>query len=179
MNVKRNIAIALGVGAGAVWFAAAMTPSVPSRNISSAPAAIDKTGAALQQEVDRLRDRLRPDVSPRASVRNPFVFHGGPGRVAPASPSASAGAPAGGASPSKSQPAAFEPLLRLSGLAEDAGPDGPVRTAIISGAGQVFLVREGDPLTVEGVSYVVGVVSSTGVELRNAADGTTRRLVLP
>ena len=32
-------------------------------------------------------------------------------------------------------------VLKLVGLAEDAGPDGPVRTAIISGSGELFLVE--------------------------------------
>ena len=36
------------------------------------------------------------------------------------------------------------PPLKLVGIAEDAGADGPVRTAIISGDGQLFLVKEGD-----------------------------------
>jgi len=171
MNVKRNVAIALAAGAGAAWFAAA-TPAIPPRDIPAAPAAIDKTGAALQHEVDRLHERLRPDAAPRAAVRNPFAFHR-TARDAARAPSIAA-ASVDSSAPTASTP--VEPPLTLSGLAEDAGA---VRTAILSASGQVFLVHDGDTLTIGTVSYVVNSVTANGVELRNVADGAIRRLRLP
>ena len=67
------------------------------------------------------------------------------------------------------------PLLKLSGIAEDAAPDGPVRTAIISAFGQLFLVKEGENVTER---YRVARISSDVVELIDLADGTTFRLAL-
>ena len=65
--------------------------------------------------------------------------------------------------------------MRLSGIAEDATPDGVVRTAIISGFGQLFLAKEGDPVTDR---YRVVKISSDVVELTDLADRSTFRLAL-
>ena len=54
------------------------------------------------------------------------------------------------------------PALKLSGIAEDATPDGLVRTAILSGFGQLFLAKEGDNVTER---YRVVQISSDVVEL--------------
>ena len=74
--------------------------------------------------------------------------------------------------------APLPPPLILAGLAEDAGPNGPVRTAIISGAGQVFLVKEGEAFSLRGITYRVARVSENSVELVEASDGTPRTLSL-
>jgi hypothetical protein len=65
--------------------------------------------------------------------------------------------------------------MRLSGIAEDATPDGVVRTAIISGFGQLFLAKEGDQVTDR---YRVVKISSDVVELTDLADRSTFRLAL-
>jgi hypothetical protein len=66
------------------------------------------------------------------------------------------------------------PALKLVGLAEDTGPSEPTRTAIISGAGQLFVVTEGDAVTSR---YRVASVSPGMVDLTDLQTGGTLRLV--
>jgi hypothetical protein len=65
--------------------------------------------------------------------------------------------------------------LKLSGIAEDETADGPVRTAILSGFGQLFLVKEGEAVAER---YRVLRISSDVVELADLTEGHTIRLVL-
>ena len=65
--------------------------------------------------------------------------------------------------------------LKLAGIAEDEGPEGPLRTAIISGEGQLYIVKEGDEVTAR---YRVGKISADVVELIDVGDNTVRRLAL-
>ena len=60
-------------------------------------------------------------------------------------------------------------------MAEDAGPAGPVRTAIVSGPGQLFLVKEGQNVTLR---YRVIKIAADVVELQDLGDKTTLRLAL-
>ena len=65
-------------------------------------------------------------------------------------------------------------LFKLIGFAEDPGPAGATRTAIISGQGQLYLVKAGE--TVASI-YRVGTMSSDSVELLDSTGGATVRLV--
>jgi len=65
--------------------------------------------------------------------------------------------------------------LKLIGVAEDAGPEGTIRTAIISGQGQLYLAKEGE--TVASI-YRVGTMSSDSVELIDSTGGPGVRLLL-
>jgi hypothetical protein len=65
--------------------------------------------------------------------------------------------------------------LKLEGLAEDHNDQGPVRTAIISGFGDVFLVKEGDNVTAR---YRVAKISPDAVELTDLTTDTPLRLAL-
>jgi len=67
------------------------------------------------------------------------------------------------------------PPLKLSGIAEDAGADGPVRIAFISGEGQLFMVKEGETVTPR---YRVTKISADVVELVDVAANSIRRLAL-
>jgi len=67
------------------------------------------------------------------------------------------------------------PPLKLAGIAEDEGADGPVRMAFISGGGQLFMVKEGDAVTAR---YRVAKISADVVELTDAIDNSVRRLPL-
>ena len=60
-------------------------------------------------------------------------------------------------------------------MAEDAGSDGPVRTAIISGHGQLFIVKEGEAVTAR---YQVAKISGDAAELTDLGDNSTITLVL-
>ncbi len=65
--------------------------------------------------------------------------------------------------------------MKLSGIAEDVTADGVVRTAIISAFGQLFLVKEGEPVTER---YRVAKISSDVVELSDLTEGTILRFAL-
>ena len=66
-------------------------------------------------------------------------------------------------------------LFKLIGVAEDAGAGGVIRTAIISGQGQLYLVKEGE--TVASI-YRVGMLSADSVELLDSTGGPVVRLAL-
>jgi hypothetical protein len=173
MNVKRTTIIFVVCAAVAAWFSAAMTPGGPSPAIVlTPPAPVDVSGAALAAEISRLHERLRPDTVPRERPRNLFAFRS-TARSAPVPL-----APPGAASDGRTAPAPALPPLTLAGLAEDAGPNGPVRTAVVSGDGQVFLVKEGEAFSVRGTTYRVATISASSVEVVDVSDGQSRTLFL-
>ena len=181
MNLKRTLAMAFGCAAFAAWLSAAIAPTgLPLAPVEHRAPAAELSGAALAQEIARLHERLRPDSSPRAQPRNLFAFRVGR-VVAPPAPQAS---PAAVEERVPSQVVGVRFGLTLSGLAEDVAPDtadtrgGVVRTAILSGHGQVFLVKEGDTLVDGEATYTVAQVSAESVELADRRDGTVHRLSL-
>lgn len=182
MSPKQTTIIFVGGVAMAAWFAAAMTPGRPPATTTAIrQAPIDTKGAALAGEITRLRERLRPEATPREAARNPFVFR---------SSQRARSAPKAGAPVEKHLsvlPDVVEsPRLRLAlaGIAEDPGPVGAVgpgevvRTAIISGNGQVFLAKEGDTVSDLDVEYRVTNISADSAELTSLRDSTIHRLAL-
>jgi hypothetical protein len=170
MNMKRTATMAVVAGAVLAWLAGAATstrepPAVPVFG----PAPIDLRGADLASEVARLHERLRPVASPREPGRNLFVFH-----TAPVRPASAEAAPV--LALSEARPAVIaQPSLKLTGMAEDPGPDGPVRIAFIAGEGQFFMVKEGDRIASR---YRVNRISADVVELTDLADNSIRRLAM-
>jgi len=170
MKLKRTAKFAVLGAALAAWLAAAVTSGgrgTPSIAIKTVPAETDS--AALASEIARLHDRLRPASTPRQPTRNLFSY--GPAK-------ASAAVPTTVAKPALSEAAPVRPApapLKLSGIAEDETPDGVVRTAIISGLNQLFLVKEGETVAAR---YRVLHVSSDVVELTDLVDDTVLRLAL-
>src|SRR5207247_1204620 len=129
----------------------------------------ESRGAELADEIARLHERLRPVATPRRPARNLFAY-----RAAPATaPTAPAPTPALTAAPAP-VPLSL-PALKLAGIAEDNGADGPERTAFISGEGQLFMVKEGETVTQR---YRVTKISADVVELIDLTDDTLRRLAL-
>jgi len=173
MNLKRTATIAIAGGAFAAWLAGAATSNrVAAPPIVAPPAPIEARGAELASEIAKLHDRLRPSATPRQPGRNLFVYH------AAASPAATPMAPAPKAALSEAAPLAgpsAQPPLKLAGIGEDDGPDGPVRIAFVAGEGQLFMVKEGEPVTPR---YLVTKISADVVELRDLTDNTLRRLAL-
>jgi hypothetical protein len=171
MNLKRTTTIAVAGAALIAWLAGAATS-----NHSIAPVtvvqqtSIEKRGAELAIEIERLHERLAPSVAPRAPARNLFSFHAMTAR--PAAPIAEA--PHAAITEFAPLPVALPPL-KLSGIAEDAGDDGPVRIAFISGEGQLFMVKEGETVTPR---YRVAKISAEVVELTDVIDNSIRRLAL-
>jgi acetyl esterase/lipase len=171
MHPKRTAAIVVAGGALAAWLAAAATS--PNRDggegLVLKPPAIDGRGAALAVEIARLHERLRPSATPPQAGRDLFAFVSQ--RPRPVEP-VRAPEPALIEAPVR-RPA--PPALKLSGMAEDAGPEGVVRTAIISGFGQLFLAKEGETVADR---YRVAKISPEVVELTDLVEHTTLRLAL-
>lgn len=166
MNVKR---IAMLSAAGAV-LAAMIAGATTSGVRRPAPVvippnttAIELQGAELAAEVARLRARLRPADQPQEPARNLFQFGARASRTAPAAPVLPLEPTAAPALPPP-------PPFTLIGFASE----GAVRTAIISGSGDLFLAREGDSITAQ---YRLIRIDADGVEL-GALDGTTFTLTL-
>jgi hypothetical protein len=171
MNVKRIAAFGAVGGALAVWLAAAstmLTQPVVETSVRKTTA-VELRGAALEAEITRLRERLRPTSAPQLPSRNLFEFS----RTTPAR--AASPVPRDLAEAQAPRTAWAAPPLKLVGMAEDPGPEGPVRTAIISGYGQLFLVKEGDRITSR---YQVAKISGEAAEIRDLDDNSTLTLVL-
>ena len=171
MNLKRTTTIAVVGAALVAWLAGAAT----SNHAISPPwvvrqTAIEKRGAELASEIERLHERLAPAAVPRSPARNLFAFRAAarPGPAPVTQP------PRAALTELTPAPIALPPL-KLSGIAEDPGADGPVRTAIISGDGQLFVVKEGEMATPR---YRVAKISADVVELTDLTDNSVRRLAL-
>ena len=171
MNFKRTTTIVVIGAASIAWFAGAMTsnhPIPPATVVQQTP--IEKRGAELAIEIERLHERLAPAAAPRTPGRNLFTFHAAPVRQpAPLPP-----VPATPALTEMPAPIALPPL-KLSGIGEDAGPSGPIRIAFIAGGGQLFMVKEGETVTPR---YRVARISADVVELTDVVDNSVRRLAL-
>ena len=172
MNLKRTATIAVIGGALVAWLAAAATSRheiAPPPVVQTLP--IETRGAELASEIARLHDRLRPDAPLIPSARNLFAFRAAPARPLPSPP-----VPVPVAALLEAAPQAPAlPALKLAGIAEDPGPDGPVRIAFISGEGQFYMVKEGEAVTAR---YQVAKISADVVELSDVSDHTVRRLAL-
>ena len=167
MNVKRTATLVVVGGAAAAWLYAAATSGarstfVPTFERSSGN---DARGETLAAEIARLHERLRPEATPRQPGRNLFTFTARREKVEPA-----ASTPA--LSEAVALPIAAAPPFKLIGI----GEDGPVRIAIISAPGQVFVVKVGENVTAR---YRVAKISADVVELVDVADdATTLRLAI-
>jgi len=174
MHVKRTAGIVLGAGAVAAWLAGAATSNRAVLDpVLPLPAPVDARGADLENEIARLRARLRPSATPHAPGRNPFAFR------AAASAAPEIAVPTRAPAFVEAEPAVHADatsLLKLSGIAEDVTPDsGIVRTAFISAGGQLFMVEEGQDLMAR---YRVEKITADAVELTDLTDNSTQRIVM-
>lgn len=163
INLRRAGILAVAFGGIAVWLVAASTEA-PARPLSPAHAAKGRTPL----EITRLHQPVRSAAAP-IHVRDPFRYATqASGTVPPAKPASASASPAPVVLPAPA-------LFSLAGLAEDHGANGPVRTAIISGPGELFLVKEGEAVTPR---YVVTTISSDRVALTDVGTGTEMHLAL-
>ena len=119
---------------------------------------IELQGAELAAEVARLRARLRPTDQPQEPARNLFQFNARTARSSAAPPLTENAVPVAAVPP--------PPPLSLIGFAAE----GATRTAIISGFGDLFLVKEGDRI---GAQFRVARIDADGVVVTNTSDETT------
>lgn len=124
----------------------------------------------MQSEIDRLHDRLSPAARPSHS-RDLFRFNAPKPRRAAQAAIPIAAAVAVATAPVQEQP----PALQLIGVAEDALPDGVVRTAILSGLGDVFLVKAGDVISGR---FRVDHVAADAVQLTTMSSSSVTTLAL-
>lgn len=169
MHVRRVVWFGVSALAIATWFAAASTSGVRQPIVSIEPAKpspLDRSSAVLQSEISRLHERIGPSVTPTRS-RDLFRFNVRAVRrpVVAAAPPAVVEAPI----------AAPRPTLKLIGIAEDTTDTGTVRTAIVSGLGDLFLVKPGD--TIAG-QYKIDQVSADAVQLIDTSTSASTTLVL-
>ena len=157
MHLRRVVWLGISALALASWVASASTsgvrpPVAPLPPVK--PGAIDHSMAALQSEIGRLHERLGPTAAPTRS-RDLFRFTTrAPRRTVVAPPAAAVPVPVA--------PEPVRPSLALIGVVEDVTPDGVVRTAIVSGLGDVFLVKAGDTIRLR---YRVEQVSADAVQV--------------
>lgn len=166
---------ALVSGAGLLATYLASPPLLPQSDTPAAPAASGNatTGPAvdIEEEAARLHARLRAEAAFRAPARDPFRFAERP--VRRTSPRAEAPADEAAEPP----PAVPEPpLVVLAGIATDTVDGQPQRTAVLTTASGVLLVRVGEMV---GSDYVVRAIDADRVDLESTADGTIRQVRLP
>jgi hypothetical protein len=169
VNIKHAATIVTTGGALVAWFVGGATTNhtaPPTHAIE--PATIDIRYAELATEVSRLHDRLQPSTRPQQPARNLFRFRPTQAR--------STAAPIAAPTPVVDAPPPPPVLLmKLVGMAEDPGPDGPVRMAFLNIEGQFFSVKEGETIVQK---YRVSKMSADVVELTDVNDGSVRRLAL-
>jgi hypothetical protein len=168
-------AVIAGGGVLATWFAVGPNHGAPApvaAPVERAVVAHESAASELSVLAKKLRERGSGGALP-ASTRNPFRF--GTGKTT--TPTAHAG----GSSvplPATMTPSAPvappAPSFTLSGIAERNTSEGPKRTAVISGAGQLYLVGDGEMVAGR---YLVVRVDPEGVVLRDQT-GTELSLVL-
>ncbi len=151
--------------------ASAPLPSQASPAPPTGPAAVERID--LDREVARMAAWLERAPRPRPVVRNPFTL--APRRRADIPGGSGTVVPDGWArGPAAAAPAV--PLrVSLAGIATEAAPSGPLRTAILSVDGQVLLAQVGDE--VPG-PYQVQRVDDDAVELFDPARRASFRLTL-
>jgi hypothetical protein len=170
MHLRRTATLVVVGVPVAAWLYAAVTSGTRSAPVVSSErvSPVEARSEALAAEIARLHERLRPDAAPRQPGRNLFAF---------TAHSVPASAPVQHAALTEAvvQAPVAAPPFKLIGVAEDAGPEGPVRTAIVAAPGQMFLVKEGEMVTAR---FRVARISADVVELTDAIDGSTLRLAL-
>jgi hypothetical protein len=176
-NRTRIVLLGLFAVLVAVWGSSASLPLARSGDQADRRGASDDRAPApalfdVDEASTRLRKVQRESPAPLDGGRNPFTFGRSPAPPAaavPAPPPTNAIAP-----PAPSVPP--PPVFTLSGIADKTGEDGKtVRTAVISGLGQLFFAKTGDSVTTR---YTVTTIGTDVVELRDVTTGETIRLAL-
>jgi hypothetical protein len=171
----KSYVVMSGAGLLATYLLNAPPAFTPTSSSAPAPGQTPSRGAEapdVEEEAARLQARLRAQATYHEPSRNPFRFGASPAaaprRVRPEPSPEILGT---AALPSAPRPEA--PFIVLSGMAAEIVDGATVRTAILTTAGGVLLVRAGDPV---GAEYRVRAITDESVELESTADGSIRRL---
>jgi hypothetical protein len=121
------------------WLFASVGEPPAARDRVSSPTAQPAPSPTPSQFTQRLQRGLRSAPSAPRPRRNPFQFGNQP---QPTAPSASE-TPVYTPPPSVAPPA---PAMTLAGIGTTETPEGPVRTAVVSASGRVWLVKIGEEL---------------------------------
>ncbi|HEY3380474.1 MAG TPA: hypothetical protein VGK32_01835 [Vicinamibacterales bacterium] len=133
---------------------------------TAAAAADDAISQVVQARTGELRMRLNGPPRFQPVRRNPFAFG--------LTPQASIRrAPAAVVALAETRPP--RPELVLSGIAEDAGLSGPVRTAVIAAPGQLILAKEGDRILSR---FLIVRIAADAVQVRDGEGGEVFTLAL-
>jgi hypothetical protein len=175
MTAKRVAVSLLCATVLAAWLASAAGVMNQPQTPAPTPAPVQTTGTEslaeeVQAQAGRLRERLASAPVPQRPARNPFEFaprvSASPKRVVASTPPPAVA----------TVPVLPDPPLSLVGIAEDASPAGPVRTAIVTiEGGDTLLLRAGEFI---GARYRVTAIGADAVELSDLTNGVVRRLVL-
>ena len=175
MTLRRAALYVGGASLLVAWFSSAA--SVSRQQPDATPAAPGRTDPApdalaldIQAQAKRLRERLASAPPPQQPFRNPFAFRIAerPARL-DAAPAVHAATPPVPELPS-------EPLLVLVGIAEQKRPQGMVRTAMITTAGDdLIMAAVGDTVLHR---YRVTAIGHDTAELTDLTSGQLRRISL-
>jgi len=165
MNWKRTATLGV-IGGTLITLLARASTSVVAPPTTAAPAQTTNATPAVMPEVDRLHERLSAPITPAAPSRNLFTFR--ETAPVPRAPIARVETPMRPAAP-------MPPALTLIGFADEAGPDGAIRTAIISGSGGLHFVRVGDAIS---AGYRVAAIGDDFVEVSGPPDAAPLQLRL-
>jgi hypothetical protein len=125
--------------------------------------------AGLPERTQALRTYLASPPPFTPVRRNPFGFEDSARGGASGDGSAPA---AGGAA---GDPVSSRPEMQLEGIAEETGNGHPLRTAVISAAGEIVFAREGDRVLSR---FLVVRITSDAVQLKDDEGGVTFSLAL-
>ena len=161
----------------AAWLASAASTTLQQGETAGEPApapagvSTETLASEVQAHAAKLRQRLASAPTRPVPQRNPFLFEP---RVAPARQLARQIVEPAAVTPEPLPPP--EPVLALIGVAEDRGPKGLTRTAILAGDGDaMFMVTVGEILLGR---YRVDAIGADAVELRDVGTQAVRRLGL-
>lgn len=151
----------------------ATSQPLPPPDVTTPQEPVEELAFDVARETERLRERMASVPTPRRGGRDPFRFQAS--RPAISRPLPQYAAPVARAVPEETI-APTRPVLKLIGVAERQAPDGPIRTAILSGASDVYILAIGD--TVLG-RFTVTAIEPEAVELTETITSAVARLALP
>ena len=185
VNRDRAVAIVTSTGMILTWLATVASPR-PEPALSPPPVAQVRAGATgrpdptdalsfdVERESARLRVRMAEAPAPRRSGRDPFRF-AERRPVEPARVRVQRSVHQPSMDLAAQTPVAAPPAIKLIGVAERATADGTVRTAVLSGAADVFLVGVNEQVLGR---FTVVAIAAEAVEVVDSTTGQSLRLAM-